>query len=143
MSSLSVLNKIQHSGVDALKALKTLYEKGSFFRDCNVMIDEMYLKKSAQYQSRHYVGVDEKGNLYKGIVAFMVNKLKQSIPFVVQLIPEVISNGHWLAEKISDNVDSLIKIELCVTGIVTDSHSANVKAFSALIKYSIQNQVII
>ena len=73
----------------------------------------------------------------------MVVELKQSIPFVVQAIPEFIFNGQWLAEKISDNINNLIEIELCVRGIVTDKHSANVKAFSALIKYSIQNQIII
>ena len=48
MPSLSLLNKIQ-GGADALKALRTLYEKGSFSRDCILMIDEMYLQKSAQY----------------------------------------------------------------------------------------------
>ena len=33
--------------------------------------------------------------------------LKQSIPFVVQAIPEVTFNGQWLAEKFSDNHDNL------------------------------------
>ena len=50
MPSLSLLNKIQ-GGVDALKALRTLYEKGSFSRDCILMIDEMYLQKFAQYHT--------------------------------------------------------------------------------------------
>ena len=63
----------------------------------------------------------------------MVVRLKQSTPFVVQAIPqasqanpEVTFNGQWLAEKISDNIDSLIEIGLSVRGIVTDNHSANV-----------------
>ena len=50
-----------------------------------------------QYHSR----VDKEGNLYKGIVAFMVVRLKQSTTFVVQAIPqpsqaspEVIFNGQ-------------------------------------------------
>ena len=34
--------------------------------------------------------------------------------------------------KISDNIDNLAEIGLCVRGIVTDNHSANVNAFSAL-----------
>ena len=46
-------------------------------------MDETYMQISAQYQSGEYVGIDEEGNLYKGIVAFMVVELKQSIPFVV------------------------------------------------------------
>ena len=61
--------------------------------------------------------------MYKGIFAFLVVELKQSIPFVVQTIPEVTFNGQWLAEKISDNIDSLIEIRLFVQGIVTDNIS--------------------
>ena len=82
------------------------------------MIDEMYLQKSAQYQSGEYV---EKGNLYEGIFAFMVVALKESIHLVVQTIPEVTFNGQWLAEKISDNIGNLKEIRLCVQGIVTDN----------------------
>ena len=78
----------------------------------------MYLQKSAQYQSRENV---EEGNLYKGIFTFLVVELKQSIPFVVQTIPEVTFNGQWLAEKISDNIGNLKEIRLCVQGIVTDN----------------------
>ena len=69
----------------------------------------------------------------------MVVRLKQSTPFVVQAIPqasqanpEVTFNGQWLAEKISNNIDSLIAIGLSVRDIVTDNHSANVNAFLAL-----------
>ena len=40
---------------------------------------------------------------------------------VVQAIPGVTFNGQWLAEKISANVDNLIKIGLCVQGIVTNN----------------------
>ena len=59
-------------------------------------------------------GVEKEGNVYQGIVAFMVVRLKQSTAFVVQAIPqasqaksEITFNGQWLAEKISDNIDSL------------------------------------
>ena len=83
----------------------------------------MYLQKSTQYQSGANV---EKGHLYKGIFAFLVVELKQSTPFVVQAIPEVLFNGQWLAEKISDNINSLIETRLCVQGIVTDNISYKV-----------------
>ena len=63
----------------------------------------------------------------------MVVVLKQSIPFIVQAIPEVTLNGQWLAEKISDNIVNLIEMGLCVQDIVTDNHSANINAFSTLI----------
>ena len=62
-------------------------------------------------------------NLYKGIFAFLAVVLKQSIPFVVQTILEVTFNGQWLAKRISDNIDNLIEIVLCLQCIVTDSIS--------------------
>ena len=68
---LPLLDKIQQGGVDALKALKIVHQKGSFSCDCILMIDEMYLQKSAQYQSGKYEGVQKDKNLYKGIAAFM------------------------------------------------------------------------
>ena len=68
----------------------------------------------------------KEGNLYKGIVAFMVVGFKLSIPFVVQTIPEVTFNGQCLAEKTSDNIDSLIEIRLCVQDIVTENISYKV-----------------
>ena len=77
--------------------------------------------------------------MYKEIIAFTVFRLRQSTPFVVQAIlqasqanPEATFNGQWLADKISDNIDSLIEIGLSVRGIVTENHSANINAFSAL-----------
>ena len=121
-----------------LNELKTLHEKGSYSCECILIIDEMYLRKSAQYQSGEYVEIDE-----EGIITFMVVGLKQSIPFVVQAILEVIFNGHWLVEKTSDNIDKLIEFGLCVPSIqITDNHSANVNAFSALIKITLQCLVV-
>ena len=51
VSSLPLLSKIQQGGVDVLKGLKKRCEKGSFSRDCVLMIDKMDLQKSVQYQS--------------------------------------------------------------------------------------------
>ena len=109
----------------------------SFSCDRILIIDEMYLQNSAQYQSGENEGVDKEGKLYKGTVAFMVVGFKLSIPFFVQTIPEVKFNGQWLAEIFIDNTDNLIEFGFCRRGIVTDNHSANVNAFSALIKISL------
>ena len=51
------------------------------------MVDEMYLQKATQYHGGEYVGADEEENLYKGIVAFMVVGLKESISYITQAIP--------------------------------------------------------
>ena len=81
--SLPLLNKIQQGGVHALKVLKTVHEKGSFSCDCILMIDEMYLQKSAQYQSGECVEVGKEGNLYKDNIGFIVVGSKLSIAFVI------------------------------------------------------------
>ena len=40
------------------------------------MVDEMYLAKATQYHGGKYVGADQGGNLYKGIIVFMIVDLK-------------------------------------------------------------------
>ena len=54
------------------------------------------------------------GNLYKGIVAFMVVGLKKSIPYITQAIPEVTCTGQWLSEKIAENIKNLALVGLYV-----------------------------
>ena len=79
--SIPLLNKIRQGRLDLLKALKVLGGKGEISTDLILMVDEIYLQKAAQYQAGEYVGADNEGNLYKGIVAFMVVGLKQSMPY--------------------------------------------------------------
>ena len=91
----------------------------------------MYLEKTTQYHSGEYVGADDEGNLYKGIVAFIIVALKEPIPYIVQPIPEVKFSGEWLADKMSNCID-LTSAEFCVRGIFTDNHASNVHAFSSV-----------
>ena len=100
--------------MDSLKALKLLCERGGISSDCIMMVDEVYLLQATQYQGGEYVGADEAGNLYKGIVAFMVVGLKQSIPYIVQAIPEVTFSGQWLSRRMAENIDNLIEAGFCV-----------------------------
>ena len=96
------------------------------------MVDEMFLQKEASYQSGDYVGENEEGELYKGIACFMIVGLKQSVPHVIQAIPEVTITGEWLAEKISASLHSLAQTGFTVRGIFTDNHNSNVNAFKSL-----------
>ena len=73
--------------MNSIKALKILQENGKISNDCILMVDEMYLEKTTQYHSGKYSGADYAGNLYKGIVAFMIMGLKELIPYIVQAIP--------------------------------------------------------
>lgn len=134
LPSISTLHKIQKGGVDAIKAAKKLREEGRMSSDVILMVDEMYLQKGTSYQGGEYIGEDETGELYKGIVCFMIVGMKKSIPYVIQAIPEVSINGTWLADKISASIESLAKTGFIVRGVVTDNHSANVNAFNTLKK---------
>ena len=96
----------------------------SFSCDRILIIDEMYLQKSAQYQSGENEGVDKEGNLYKGTVAFMVVGFKISIPFVVW------ARHLLITLTFSKNSDFVCEV-------VTYNHSANVNAFSALMKITL------
>ena len=52
--------------------------KGELSTDVILMADEMYLHKSTQYHGGSYVGADENGELYKGVVVFMISGLKET-----------------------------------------------------------------
>ena len=43
--------------------------------DCVLVVDEMCLEKATQYHSGEYGGADDEGNLYKGIVVFMISRV--------------------------------------------------------------------
>ena len=64
-----------------------------------------------------YVGADDKGTLYKGVVAFMIVSLKKSVPFIIKAIPELTISAKWLSDQISSLSPSGFKIR----GIVTEN----------------------
>ena len=135
LPSISLLNRIQRGGVDSIKALKLLKSRGEISEDLVLSVDEMILQKEESYQNGTLVGASEAGELFKGIVVFMVLGLKESIPFVVQGCPEVSFNGQWLKEKIDENMTNLMEAGFRVRGVVMDNHSANVSAYNQLSKF--------
>ena len=82
------------------------------------MTDETYQQKDTQYQGKERVGADEEGQLYKGIIVFMIVALKHSIPYMIQDLREVSITGQWLANKMEDNVKRTVDANFIVRGIV-------------------------
>ena len=97
------------------------------------MFDEMYLQKCTQYHGGTYEGANEEGELYKGVVVFMITGLKKSIPYVIKACPETSISGKWLAKHVEDAIVSLCDVGFNVKGIVADNHSANVSAYNYLL----------
>ena len=73
------MKKLNKGEMEPIKAVKVLLDQGKIV----LLLDEIYLQKDAQYQGGKLVGVDSEGNLFKGVMTFMINSLKQSIPFVI------------------------------------------------------------
>jgi len=133
LPSVSLLQKIQAGGVDAVKAIKLLREKGEISDESILIFDEMYLQKEEQYSSGEMIGRDENGSFYNGIVVFMIVGLKKSIPFVVKSCPKTTLSGNWLSKEILSCIEVLNWAGFDVRGIVCDNHPANVNAFKDIL----------
>ena len=140
LPSLSLLKKLNKGGMEPLKAMKVLLDQGKIGEDAILLLDEIYLQEDVQYQGGQLVGVDSKGNLFKGVMTFMIHSLKQSIPFVIKTIPEVKSRGLWLSEQIDECIHTLHQSDFNVVPVISDNHSTNVSLFDILIKKSIYKE---
>ena len=67
--------KLNKGGMKPLKAVKVLLDQGKI-GDTVLLLDEIYLQKDVQYQGSKLVGVDSEGNLFKGVMKFIINSLK-------------------------------------------------------------------
>ena len=52
------------------------------------MFDELYLQKCEEFSGCETIGADETGDLYKGLMSFMIVRLKSYIPFVAKAVLE-------------------------------------------------------
>ena len=84
LPSLSLLQKISSGTIDAVKCANALRIEGKISEDVCMIFDEMYLQKSQEYFWGEMIGCDDEGELYKGIVCFMIIGLKESIPYMMK-----------------------------------------------------------
>ena len=120
LPSISLLRKLKKGTIDSLKAVKFFLDSNQISKDITVMVDEMYLQKDVQYVGGEYIGCDQQENLYKGIVVFMIQGIKQSIPIVVKGCPEVSMKNDWLAEEIADCIQQLFLHGFNVRAVISD-----------------------
>ena len=84
-----------------------LRNDGKSSDDICLLFDEMYLQKCEEYFGGDMMGSNDAGELYKGLVCFMVIGLKQSIPYIIKSLPEVSIDANWLKEEIFKCLDVL------------------------------------
>ena len=132
LPSFSLLKKLSQGGIAPMKALKLLLEKSKIDVDVILIIDEMYLQRSCEYSGGMFVGRDENGEFYNGIMVFMVVSLKKSIPFVIKSCPKTKIDGLWLFTQITESIETLSNSGFVARGVVSDNHSIIVNEFSIL-----------
>jgi hypothetical protein len=133
LPSVSLLRRITAGKIDALKTAKLLRENGSISDDVILILDEMYLQKCEEYFAGESIGADEKGELYKGVVCFMIVGLKNNIPYVVKALPEKEITGKWLKDELLGCLNVLHEGGFNVRGIVSDDHTSNTSAYKHLL----------
>ena len=77
LPSLSLLAKLKSGNVNATKDAELLRQKNAISDDVILIADEMYLQKKVQYVGGKNVGADLDGNLFRGIVVFMIHRAKE------------------------------------------------------------------
>ena len=87
LPSFSLLKKLNSKGVHAMKAAEVFLHQDSILSDVILMADEMYLQKGAQFHAAEFVGANSDGELFGGIMVFMIVGLKKSIPIIVRALP--------------------------------------------------------
>ena len=68
--------------IDAAKWPKLLKDEGKISSDTCLIFDEMYLQKCEEYTGGQLIGAAINGELYKGIVSFMIIGIKQNTPYI-------------------------------------------------------------
>ena len=87
LPSDSVLSSLKRGNIDCVKALEVLLDRGEVDHDIALLIDEMHLQQSSQYDGGDLIGQNTDGELYKGILCYMVVSLKKCVPYILHSVP--------------------------------------------------------
>ena len=133
LPSLALLRKITTGNIDTIKSAKMLKANGNISEDVILMLDEMYLQKCEEYSGGKSYGANEEGELFKGVMGFMIVGLQSSVPYIVKTLPETQITGDFVKEALLDCLTTLHESGFNVRGVVSDDHSTNVSAYTKLL----------
>ena len=92
-----------------------------------LLTDEMYLQKKLRFQQNKLIGCDDNGNLFKGIMTFMIVEVRKNVSFEVKAVPESKIEGKWLSCQTRETIQSLHEIGFHVRAVISDSHQQRVR----------------
>ena len=82
---VSILLKIVLGKIDVKKCSK---RKWKFFYRCHRDFGEIYLQKCEKYFGGEKLGVDERGEIFKGMLSFMLVGLRSNSHFIINCVSE-------------------------------------------------------
>ena len=89
-SSVSYFRKIIQESVNISKLSKMMVDSNSISKNIILIFDEVYLEKREGYAGGELLtGAEPDGNLYNGIMCFMIVGSKKNVPFVVKDISSI------------------------------------------------------
>ena len=97
-------------------------------------IDEMYLQK-CEYTGGQLVGAATNGELYKGIVSFMIIGIKQNTPYIIKSVPEIKIHKDWLKNEIIGCLKVSTDCGFKVRMIISDNHPCNTSAYHEILNH--------
>ena len=74
--------------IHVLAAAKALKDSEAISEDIVLLFDEMYLQKCEEYCGGDTFGTNKEGELFKGIICFMIIGSKSNVTFIIKTIPE-------------------------------------------------------
>ena len=90
----------------------------------------MYLQKCEEYFGSGSIGCSVDGNLYKGLVCFMIFGLKESVLYVIKSSPQTGISTDWLKNEVLEYLDVLIKCSFNTRAIICDRTFQLSKSYS-------------
>ena len=121
----------------AVKCANSLKSQGVISEDVVLIFDEMYLQKREEYCGCEIIVANENNELYKGLLSFMIVRLKENVPYIIKSFPERnIDDGKSIKEQILDSLKTLKNCGFRVRALASDNHSAIVLAYKLFLRES-------
>ena len=92
-----------------MKALKMMKDKNAISDDVIVMYDEMYLQQCEEYAAGKVEGSNDDGELYNGVLAFMVIGLQKNVPFIVRAVTKTKLTAEMIKEELEKTLDVVME----------------------------------
>ena len=133
LPSLLQLQKIVTGDIDAAKSAKLLKDKEKISSDVCFIFDKMYLQKCEEYTGVQLISATTNGELYKGIVSFMIIGIKQNTPYIIKSVPEIKIHADWLKNEIIECLKVLTDCGFKVHMIISNNHPHNTSAYHKIL----------